>query len=142
MPKHFGSPSSYGCLLQFHTSAKSVQVSLTRRQNNAPVCCCGNFLLTGSFNWSIFFIFQESANWGVLLNKEFLEISQNSQENICSRDSFSIIKKASLAQVFSCEFCEDSKNTFFTEHLRTTASVFQIKSQLLFSCLQATLVAP
>ena len=26
------------------------------------------------------------------------------------------------AQVFSCEFCEISKNTFFTEHLRTTAS--------------------
>ena len=27
-----------------------------------------------------------------------------------------------LAQVFSCEFCEISKNTFFTEHLQTTAS--------------------
>ena len=33
------------------------------------------------------------------------------------------IKKESLAQVFSCEFCEISKNIFFTEHLRTTASV-------------------
>ena len=32
------------------------------------------------------------------------------------------IKKESLAQVFSCEFCEISKNTFFTEHLWTTAS--------------------
>ena len=32
------------------------------------------------------------------------------------------IKKEILAQVFSCEFCEISKNTFFTEHLRTTAS--------------------
>ena len=31
-------------------------------------------------------------------------------------------KKETLAQVFSCEFCEFSKNTFFTEHLRTTAS--------------------
>ena len=28
------------------------------------------------------------------------------------------IKKETLAQVFSCEFCEISKNTFFTEHLR------------------------
>ena len=27
-----------------------------------------------------------------------------------------------LAQVFSCEFCKISKNTFFTEHLWTTAS--------------------
>ena len=34
------------------------------------------------------------------------------------------IKKDALAQVFSCEFCEISKNTFFTEHLWTTASIF------------------
>ena len=33
------------------------------------------------------------------------------------------IKKENLAQVFSCELCEISKNTFFTEHLRATASV-------------------
>ena len=34
------------------------------------------------------------------------------------------IKKDNLAQVFSCEFCEIFKNTFFTEYLRTTASDF------------------
>ena len=28
------------------------------------------------------------------------------------------IKKETLAQVFSYEFCEISKNTFFTEHFR------------------------
>ena len=32
------------------------------------------------------------------------------------------IKKETLAQMFSCEFSEIFKNTFFTEHLRTTAS--------------------
>ena len=32
------------------------------------------------------------------------------------------IKKETLAQMFSYEFCEISKNTFFTEHLWTTAS--------------------
>ena len=32
------------------------------------------------------------------------------------------IKKETLAQVFSCEFCEISKKTFFIEHLRATAS--------------------
>ena len=31
-------------------------------------------------------------------------------------------KKEALAHVFSCEFCEISKNKFFTEHLWTTAS--------------------
>ena len=41
----------------------------------------------------------------------FLEISQNLQENTCARVSF-LIKLQTLAQVFSCEFCEISKNTF------------------------------
>ena len=31
--------------------------------------------------------------------------------------------KNTLAHVVSCEFCEIPKNTFFTEHFRTTASV-------------------
>ena len=33
------------------------------------------------------------------------------------------IKKETLAQVFSCEFCKNSRNTFFTEHLWATDSV-------------------
>ena len=57
----------------------------------------------------------------------FLEISQNSQENTCTRVSFSIklqvwpatlFKKVALAQVLFCEFCKISKIAFFTEHLR------------------------
>ena len=32
------------------------------------------------------------------------------------------IEKETPAQVFSCEFCEISKNTFFAEHLWKTAS--------------------
>ena len=34
------------------------------------------------------------------------------------------LKKESLAQVFSCEFCEISKNTFFTKHLLNIATEF------------------
>ena len=37
--------------------------------------------------------------------------------------AYNFIKKETLAQVFSCEFCKTSKNILFTEHLRTTASV-------------------
>ena len=48
--------------------------------------------------------------------KIFLKISQNLHENTCA------INKETLAQVFSFEFCESFKNTFFREHLRTTAS--------------------
>ena len=55
----------------------------------------------------------------------FLTISQNSWENICARASFLIkfIEKETLAQVFSCAFCEIFKSTFFTEHLPGTASL-------------------
>ena len=47
----------------------------------------------------------------------FIEISQNSQENTCdsANTCANFIKKETLAQVFSCEFCEISKNTFFEE---------------------------
>ena len=56
------------------------------------------------------------------VKKMFLEVSQNSQENTCARVSFLIklqteacnfIKKETLTQVFSYEFCEISKNIFF-----------------------------
>ena len=46
-------------------------------------------------------------------------------KNICKLPHTwgNFIKKEALAQVFSCEFCKISKNTFFTEYLWTTASV-------------------
>ena len=71
-------------------------------------------------------IASEAATRGVLKEKVFLENSQNSQESTCARVSFLIkifIKKETLAQLFSCEFYEIPKNTFFIEHLRATASV-------------------
>ena len=51
----------------------------------------------------------------------FLEILQDSQENTCARVSFlkklqawglQLYQKETLAQVFSCESCKISKNTF------------------------------
>ena len=51
------------------------------------------------------------------MKKVFLENLQNSYVTCY------FIKKETLAQVFSCEFCWISKNTFFTKHLRTTASI-------------------
>ena len=48
------------------------------------------------------------------VKKVFLEISQNSRENTCARASTcNYVKMETLAQVFSCEFCNISKNTFF-----------------------------
>ena len=39
-------------------------------------------------------------------------------------EACSFIKKDILTQVFRCEFCETFKNTFFIEHLWTTASIY------------------
>ena len=66
----------------------------------------------------------------VFYKKMFLNISQNSQENTCASLFFNkvagnFIKKETLVQVFSCEFSKIFKNTFFTEHLRATASKYR-----------------
>ena len=70
----------------------------------------GGVLFRSEFSKVIFFRTFRSP-----LKKVFLEISLNSQENTCARISFLIklfIKNETLAQVFSCEFCDITKNTF------------------------------
>ena len=49
------------------------------------------------------YFFPEAVAQRSSIKKVFLEMSQNSQGNTC--------------ELFSCELCEISKNTFFTEHL-------------------------
>ena len=68
-------------------------------------------------NYFFDYIDSEGVVLRILVKKVFIEISQNSQENTCARVSCrhqlcSFIKKDALPQVFSCEFCEISKNTF------------------------------
>ena len=70
----------------------------------------------------------EAATEGVLEEEAFLEILQNSREDTCALGQ-SFIKIETLAQVFSCEFCEFSKSTFFTEHIWTTASKYWMRLQ-------------
>ena len=69
---------------------------------------------------------KEAATKRCSVKKMFLEILQNSQENSCARVSFlkkiqtetcNFIKKKTLAQVFSCEFCEILRTPFCIEHL-------------------------
>ena len=55
----------------------------------------------------------EEATRGALWKTLFLEIPQNSQENICTRVSLLIkLPALDLAQMFSFEFCEIFKSTF------------------------------
>ena len=85
-------------------------------------------IIFGTFHGGFFEIlcryqkFHKQSLEGVLLKKVFLEISQNSKENICVRVFFLItlqtkasnfIEKETLAQAFSCKFCKFFKNTFF-----------------------------
>ena len=49
---------------------------------------------------------------------------------------YNFIKKETLAQVFSCQFCKISKNTFFTEHVWATASMITMHEK----CFAADLV--
>ena len=56
----------------------------------------------------------------VFCKKGILKISQNLQENTSATVSFeacNLIKKENLAQVFSCEYCEILRTSFFIEHL-------------------------
>ena len=54
------------------------------------------------------------------------------RKKTCARvsepEAWNFIKKETLAQLFSCEFCEISRNTFFAKH-------FRVKTPLLVSTL-------
>ena len=57
------------------------------------------------------------------LKAEVLQINlENQQPEVFYVKRCNFIKKETVAQVFSCEFCEISKTTFFTDHLWTIAS--------------------
>ena len=58
------------------------------------------------------------------MKKVFLGISQNSQENTCARpQGCNFIKKETLAEVFSSEYCEISQNNFSYRTPLVAASV-------------------
>ena len=60
---------------------------------------------------------------GVLRNFEKFTGKHLCQRLFCNKVAAAVtLFKKRLAQVFSSEYCEISKNAFFTEHLWTTAS--------------------
>ena len=67
----------------------------------------------------------KSSHQSCSIKKLFLKISQNSQEETCARVSFLAcnFSTETLAQVFSCKFCEFFKTPFSSEHLWKTASL-------------------
>ena len=72
------------------------------------------------------------AKWvnviSTLILRRFVNVDSSINFNvettlILGPEACNFIKREALAQVFSCEFCEISKNTFLTEPLWATASV-------------------
>ena len=57
------------------------------------------------------------------MRQKEVEAKEETIYESCRPQACNFIKKVTLEQVFSCEFCEICKNTFFTEHLWTTASI-------------------
>ena len=49
-----------------------------------------------------------------------------------------VIKKETLAQVFSCEFCKISLSTFFTEHLRRLLLFFGNRPVKIFNLIHVS----
>ena len=66
--------------------------------------------------------FPEAVTRKCSVKKVFLEILQNSQENTCTRVSF-LVKRRLGHNVFSCELCEISKNTYSYRTPPVAASV-------------------
>ena len=94
-----------------------------RLRNNSPWKSCSESTLR------ILFKFIESSHYYLLIKVTFYHEKQPPEvfcKKTCSQEFRKIHKKTlvpTLAQVFSCEFCEISKNTFLAEHVGTSASI-------------------
>ena len=91
-------------------SQPNLKICLNELKNEIYACDCG--------------LFNSSLFYQNLVKKLLIEILQNSQENTCARVSFSV-KKQTLAQMLSCEFCKISKNTFYYRTPLLAASVYE-----------------
>ena len=85
--------------------------------------CYVSYFLNHLTQTALFSVFSEANSQRCSVKNVFLKISQNLQENTWPR-TCNFIKKETLAQVFSCEFCEISKNTLSHRTLPVAASVF------------------
>ena len=120
--------TSGGCFHPYCIVSQNDRAHFKKSCSICYISCSVCYILTSfsknlSNNLFVFSVYQptEAVARRCSVKKAFLGISQNSQENACSRVSFLIklqaktcnfIKKEALPQVFSCEFCEISKNTF------------------------------
>ena len=69
-----------------------------------------------------------TSHWRCSIEKGVLKyFTKFAWKHLCQSLFFNKVAET-LAQVFSCRFCEIFKNTFFTEHLRATALILFVES--------------
>ena len=68
--------------------------------------------------------FYRSSHSRCSVRKVFAKFTEKHLNQRLYFDKVAGCKRETLAQAFSCEYSEISKNAFFTEHLRTAASSF------------------
>ena len=70
-------------------------------------------------NFNFFFQYTEAVVWRCSVKKIFTKFTGKHLcqgpffNKVADLEAYDIIKKETLAQVFSCEFCEIFKNTYF-----------------------------
>ena len=98
------------------------------------VCCYKKSRLQNKLLFFFEIILPEAVVWRCSVKKVFLKIHKINRKHLCQSLFFSkaadlrpevcnLIKKETLAQVFSCEICEILKNTFFYRRLLVAASI-------------------
>ena len=75
--------------------------------------------------------FQTGGNSTLPTHNEILKSPPRFGLTKVKASACNFVKKSTLAKVFSCGFCEISKSTFFTEHVRATASKRKIARNIL-----------
>ena len=73
---------------------------------------------------------KSSSQRSLWKKKLFVKTLQYSQENACVEVSATSLKKTQT-QIFSCEYCEISKSTYFQEHLHAAISEVSLGSDCL-----------
>ena len=92
---------------------------------------CFVFATTRNLHTFVCFYVQKQSSRGVLPKSVLRNFAKFTGKHLCQTLFFNkaffffLIKKETLAQMFSCEFCEISKNTFSYRTALVAASIYQ-----------------
>ena len=88
-----------------------------------PLCSCRLLVEFSSHFFLHCYQFRSSHRKSSVRKSVLRNFTKFTRKHLCQS---LFIKKETLAQVLSCEFCEISENNFFIEHLWATASIISL----------------